>query len=91
LPRREIIKRIPGGKTLKIEVEVSEGKIVGVVLSGDFFAYPPEAFEDMERSLISADVKEIEEKIRAYEDKVVLLGLSIEDIISAFKELFNLS
>ncbi|RLE64655.1 MAG: hypothetical protein DRJ38_05095 [Thermoprotei archaeon] len=89
--RMEIVKRIPGGKTLKVEVELEKGIIKKVVFSGDFFAYPPEVFEELEESLRYTRIEEIEEKIRKYHGKIALLGLSLEDIISTLKELLELS
>lgn len=87
--RKEIVKRIPGGKTLKVEVELKGSKIERVVFSGDFFAYPPEVFEELEESLRNINIKEVEERIREYDKKVVLLGLSLEDVVSAIKELLE--
>lgn len=44
--------RIPGGKTLEITMTVDEEcKIVYISISGDFFVYPPEALEMLEREL----------------------------------------
>jgi len=89
LARKEIVKRIPGGKTLKVEVELKGNKIEKVVFSGDFFAYPPEIFEELEKSLRNVDIEEVEERIREYNEKIVLLGLSLEDVVSAIKELLE--
>ena len=89
MPRKELIKRVPGGKTLKVEMEIKDGKIASIVFSGDFFAYPPEKFEEMEKSLVSAGLDEIEEIIESFRDEVVVVGLSFDDIIMSLKELLR--
>ncbi|HEX7004068.1 MAG TPA: hypothetical protein VF168_07765 [Trueperaceae bacterium] len=35
--------KVPGGKLVVIDLEVSDGRFVNVMLSGDFFLEPPEA------------------------------------------------
>jgi len=77
----------PGGKTLKIEAEIENGKIVSISFSGDFFAYPPEALEEMEQDLISTDITNVEEKVNKYKGKLTLLGVSFDDIIELLKKL----
>ena len=37
---------------IKVELEVTEGRISHVSLSGDFFLYPEEAIEQLEQALV---------------------------------------
>lgn len=37
---------------IKVELEISDGAISTISLSGDFFLYPEEAIEDLERTLV---------------------------------------
>lgn len=41
---------------IKVELELANGRISRVSLSGDFFMYPEEAIEDLERSLEGVEV-----------------------------------
>ena len=79
---REGIRKIPGGKTVKVEVEVEGGILKEVLISGDFFAYPPEALEELEESLkgIKAEPREIERVLESFGDRVELVGVGLEDL-----------
>ncbi len=41
---------------IKVELEMANGRISRVSLSGDFFMYPEEAIEELERSLEGVEV-----------------------------------
>jgi hypothetical protein len=46
------VYKVPGGKLLKVTVDVDAAHtIVDVRITGDFFAHPEEAIEDLEASL----------------------------------------
>jgi lipoate-protein ligase A len=54
--------KTPGGKLVRVDVEVENGTLRDVVVSGDFFLYPEEAFEGITRALqgIPSDWSEAE-------------------------------
>lgn len=43
--------KVPGGKLVVVDLDVSEGKFTNVSLSGDFFLEPDEALEDINTAL----------------------------------------
>ncbi|AZW30879.1 biotin--protein ligase [Bordetella bronchiseptica] len=43
--------KVPGGKLVVIDLEVAQGRLRQVRLSGDFFLEPPEALEAINRGL----------------------------------------
>lgn len=43
--------KTPGGKLMRVDLDVRDGSIVDVVVSGDFFLYPEEALDDLRRSI----------------------------------------
>ena len=47
--------KTPGGKLVVVDVEVAEGKLTQVEVSGDFFLYPEEALGDITRALEGMD------------------------------------
>ena len=52
--------KTPGGKLVRVDFDIDEGRMVHVVVSGDFFLYPEEAIDDIRRALegISANLTE---------------------------------
>ena len=70
------------GKTLKVEMtmNVSEGRIVNVTISGDFFAYPSETLEELELEIGGKTVEEALKIIDGYEGRVKLVGASLQDV-----------
>ena len=52
--------KTPGGKLVRVDLEVDDGALRAVVVSGDFFLYPDDALEAITGSLqgLSADLSE---------------------------------
>jgi len=67
---------------LKVEMtmNVSEGRIVNVTISGDFFAYPSETLEELELEIRGKTVEEALKIIDGYEGRVKLVGASLQDV-----------
>ena len=81
-----IEKKIPGGKYIKISINIVDGMISGVSISGDFFVYPEHYIEDLENKLVglSADPSEVKAKLADHNDNfdepVDFIGLEYNDI-----------
>lgn len=43
--------KVPGGKLVKVDFEIADGRLRDVVISGDFFLYPEEALDDLRSGL----------------------------------------
>jgi len=80
-------KKISGGKSIKIDLEIIDGKIVKFILSGDFFAFPNEKLEEMEKKIIGKSIDEVEKIINEYKYKINLIGISFNDILSLLNEI----
>lgn len=80
-------KKISGGKSIKIDLEIIDGKIVKFILSGDFFAFPNEKLEEMEKKIIGKNIDEAEKIINEYKYKINLIGISFNDILSLLNEI----
>jgi lipoate-protein ligase A len=54
--------KTPGGKLVRVDIEVEDGVLNNAVVSGDFFLYPEEALEGITSALqgIPADASEAE-------------------------------
>ncbi len=80
------IYKIPNGKLVKIFLEFDEKKnsIKNICITGDFFAYPEEAIEIIEKGLknISLEKKILFEKIDALvkSNNIEFIGLNAEGL-----------
>lgn len=75
--------RSKAGKTLELVVELEGGTIRRVEISGDFMVSPKEAIEELERKLKGVKVGEHGRVIREALEGVELVGITIEEIVSA--------
>jgi hypothetical protein len=77
--------KMPGGKLVVVDLDVRQGHLANVQLSGDFFLEPDSALESINRALEgqleSADESELIAMLRnALGDDVMMYGISIEAI-----------
>jgi lipoate-protein ligase A len=82
--------KVPGGKLVVVDLEVADGKLAQVRLSGDFFLEPDDALPLIDAALTGlpadADGKVIAAAVqRALPDGAVLLGFSPEAIATAVR------
>jgi lipoate-protein ligase A len=82
--------KVPGGKLVVVDLEVSEGVLRDVVLSGDFFLEPDEALDAINASLegAPADASALDLTARvtaALPRTAVLYGFSAADVATAVR------
>lgn len=82
--------KVPGGKLVKVDFEIADGKLTNVMLSGDFFLYPEEAYDGLRASLegmpASLDVEAIADRVGSSLDAdVEVLGTSPMAIATAVR------
>ena len=80
--------KVPGGKLVAIDLEVEEGRLAHVAVSGDFFLEPDTALADIDRALegmpADASVAALAESItRTLDPTAVLVGFSPEAVAIA--------
>ena len=81
------VYKIPDGKLLKISLDYNDKnkKILGLLITGDFFVYPEEAIEIIEKKLVDTTLNEkiskdkINNVIR--ENKIEFIGLNAEGLV----------
>lgn len=61
------IYKVPNGKLLKIFLEDLEGKIQGIKITGDFFTYPEEHVELLEKELVGTSLQSTALTFRVHE------------------------
>ena len=80
------IYKIPNGKLLKIQLvyDKKNKKIDKISIMGDFFAYPEESIETLEKKLenIILDKDILDKKIESIikKNKIEFIGLNAEDL-----------
>ncbi len=85
--RRRVV-RSTEGKTLEVGVELGEdGRISKVIIAGDFMAFPKEAVDELERSLIGRSAEEVQRVVMEHLEGVKIMGVTVEEIAEAIREL----
>ena len=83
-----VVKRITSGKTLCIDIVVgNDGRIVELIVSGDFFVYPEEAIEAIEEKARGCLIDELIGFIKELE--FTPIGFSKEDLVRAVVEAYR--
>jgi lipoate---protein ligase len=81
--------KIPGGKLVVVDLEVVDGRLRNVALSGDFFLAPDEALEWMTAAVeglpAAADEATIAERVREAASGAELLGITPEGVAAAVR------
>ncbi|WP_251151773.1 biotin/lipoate A/B protein ligase family protein [Cellulosimicrobium sp. Marseille-Q4280] len=82
--------KVPGGKLVAVDVEVEEGRLARVAVSGDFFLEPDDALEDIDGALTgmpeSATVSQLANAVQgAIGDDVTMIGFSPEAVAIAVR------
>lgn len=80
--------KVPGGKLLRVEVEIESGLVRRALVRGDFFAHPEEAFEAAEAGFVDIPVELVEETALSLFSKppLRLFGATPADIAQALGE-----
>jgi lipoate-protein ligase A len=82
-------EKIPGGKMLAVEAELSGPTITNVRITGDFFLHPEEALIKVEGALCGISAESSEAEIAAIAEKSLegaqLIGASASDIARILK------
>jgi lipoate-protein ligase A len=80
--KREL--KIGGGKLIRCKIEVENGRIERILLSGDFFLYPEESITQLESELKGLkidDRKSIKRVITKFFRGVEAVGITKEDLM----------
>jgi len=86
------LKKIKGGKTVKVDVEITDDeRIHDIVISGDFFVYPQEALEELENKLKGCNLEEAKNVLREYSEKITALGFTLDDVAELLEKVFKSS
>ncbi|MCX8185196.1 MAG: hypothetical protein RMI56_04215 [Sulfolobales archaeon] len=82
--RKEVKEQF--GKVFSVELLVDEAcRVLKLIVSGDFFAYPPEVLDSLGRVVSGKHASEIVEAVSSVLDKLTLVGVSRESIVELFR------
>jgi hypothetical protein len=82
------VYKIPNGKLLRIFLDYNDknNKILDLRITGDFFAYPEESIEIIEKNLINVSLNEkiLKDKISNIisKNKIEFIGLNIDGLVN---------
>ena len=82
------VYKVPNGKLLKISLKYDDKnkQILGLRITGDFFAYPEEAIEIIEKKLLNTTLNEkiLKDKIDDVikENKIEFIGLNTDGLVN---------
>ncbi|HID80688.1 MAG TPA: ABC transporter substrate-binding protein [Ignisphaera sp.] len=83
--------RARGGKTVTIYMKISNCRILDIAITGDFFSYPEDAIERLERALaLCASIACIELAIDTISRSAHLLGVEWEELKQYLVDMFRL-
>ena len=77
--------KVPGGKLIRIDCSVKNGKIVSAKITGDFFMHPEETINSLEKNIVGSAISEndIERRVNeSLKDDITLVGASNADFTS---------
>ncbi|HII60598.1 lipoate protein ligase C-terminal domain-containing protein [Pyrococcus horikoshii] len=74
---------------IRVEIEEENGIAKDVKISGDFFIYPEDIVNDLEKALRGGEISKLEEKVEEFfsgRDDVEMPYLSVEDFKMAIRK-----
>lgn len=78
--------KVRGGKLIRVQLAKKSDKIEKIKITGDFFLYPEEVIEDLEKILIGHPIREddLKSSVNSFlkKKKATLLGASPTDLVT---------
>jgi len=84
--------KVPGGKLLRIKIDICSKKMKSLQILGDFFLYPEDKIKILEESLVGKTKEGVYDQIKdtINTEKIQLLGFGANDlnnlILRAFED-----
>lgn len=90
--KKHVDYKVPGGKLIRMDVEIEKGVIRSIKITGDFFIHPEDSIEAIEGFLTGKEVseelaKKLEDFLEAKGTRMI--GISAADIVASIKKLLN--
>jgi hypothetical protein len=86
----EFVKRIEGGKTIRVCMDYEDNKIKNIFFSGDFFLYPEEMLNDLNNKINGKELNEqLKNEIVSYLKPYTIIGAKPSDFYDVIVEAIN--
>jgi len=74
-------------KLLKIEFDKDKDILKSIKITGDFFIYPEDALEEMEKLVTDCSISDIESKLGEFikNKKIKIIGFTVKDLVELLK------
>ncbi|MBN2422702.1 hypothetical protein JXB41_05715 [Candidatus Woesearchaeota archaeon] len=91
--KSKFILKKPGQKLIKLDLEYKDNTIKSIQIKGDFFIYPEEAIEQLEKELVNEEINRdnLIKKIKEFFEKnnITPYGITAEAIVEAIEGCLN--
>jgi lipoate-protein ligase A len=83
--------KVPGGKLVAAEVEVIEGALSSVKITGDFFMHPEQVIMELEKALEGTHLSRVGEAVQGFfeRNEVTLFGVEPSDFTHVLELCLN--
>jgi lipoate-protein ligase A len=81
--------KVPGGKLIRLQADIEDGKIKKICINGDFFIHPEEKIAELEKALMEKhlDREELLETVSDTLKGSEMVGISESEIVNALMRL----
>ena len=88
---KQYMVKVPGGKLLKLKIEIDGTKIKSIQILGDFFVYPEESLFELEKALLGVQREQCLDIISSAiaQQKMTLAGFSANDLNNLIQQAFE--
>lgn len=86
-----IERKIPNGKFVRVDVQISDGKMSAIKITGDFFMHPEDALVEIEKRMVGLHKNDVKQKtVEIFSSaNAEIIGFSADDISDMVKEAFE--
>ena len=80
--------KVKEGKLIRCQLILKDSRIDKIKFSGDFFMYPEEKIEELEKKLRGIELKggKLKDEIYAFFEGLVLIGAHAEDFVTVIRK-----
>ncbi|MFP4523831.1 MAG: lipoate protein ligase C-terminal domain-containing protein [Candidatus Woesearchaeota archaeon] len=85
--RRHVDHKVPGGKLLRLEVDLERDVIRSIRITGDFFMYPEPAITLLEEALKGTRTGDVDAVVNRFieDNDVTIIGFGASDLADALR------
>lgn len=80
--------KVPNGKLLRLEVDITNNTINSIKITGDFFAHPENAITQIEKLITKQNIDDVNKIVKTYieQNNIQIIGFNSADLSTALKK-----